>query len=77
MPRDPAARADLLDAAQTILTHAAGTNAAEFRTMRNRVVHDYESVDPDKVWAVIERDIPELISLIEPLLPPPSPNPGN
>lgn len=104
MPRDAAALADLLDAARTILSHAAGASETEFRTnrvlqdavlyrinvigeaarrlsedirsqhpevpwrdiiaMRNRVVHDYESVDPAKVWAVIERDIPELIRLM-------------
>ena len=43
--------------------------------MRNRVVHEYESVDPAKVWVVIERDIPELIGQIEPLLLPPPPAP--
>jgi uncharacterized protein with HEPN domain len=36
--------------------------------MRNRVVRDYESVDPAKVWLASERDVPELIRLLEPLL---------
>lgn len=28
--------------------------------MRNIVVHDYERVDLDEVWATVERDLPEL-----------------
>ncbi|HEX3049216.1 MAG TPA: DUF86 domain-containing protein [Aggregatilineaceae bacterium] len=38
--------------------------------MRNRLVHNYNEVDLDVVWSVIQNDIPELIRLIEPLIPP-------
>ncbi|GAB4429294.1 MAG: hypothetical protein Kow00106_24310 [Anaerolineae bacterium] len=38
--------------------------------MRNRLVHKYDDVDLDVVWHVIQREIPELILLIEPLVPP-------
>jgi uncharacterized protein with HEPN domain len=38
--------------------------------MRNRLVHEYFRVETDIVWEVVETDIPALIPLLEPLLPP-------
>jgi uncharacterized protein with HEPN domain len=38
--------------------------------MRHRLVHDYFQIDPVRVWEVVEKDLPVLISLIEPLVPP-------
>jgi len=38
--------------------------------MRNRLVHEYFRIIPQRVWDVVEKDIPELIRLIEPLVPP-------
>lgn len=38
--------------------------------MRNRMVHEYFRVIPAKVWEVVEREVPALISLLEPLVPP-------
>jgi uncharacterized protein with HEPN domain len=38
--------------------------------MRNRLVHDYFRIEPSHVWEVIEKDLPALIPLIEPLIPP-------
>jgi uncharacterized protein with HEPN domain len=38
--------------------------------IRHRIVHDYMSVDFDIVWAVATRDLPELIAVLEPLVPP-------
>ena len=38
--------------------------------MRNRLIHEYFRIIPDRVWEVVEKDIPELIRLIEPLVPP-------
>jgi len=38
--------------------------------MRHRLVHDYFHIIPEKVWEVVERDVPALIPLIEPLVPP-------
>jgi uncharacterized protein with HEPN domain len=38
--------------------------------MRNRMVHEYFRVIPAKVWDVVEQEIPALISLLEPLVPP-------
>lgn len=38
--------------------------------MRNRLVHEYFHIIPRRVWDIVEKDIPELIQLIEPLVPP-------
>ena len=38
--------------------------------MRHRLVHEYFRVAPDKVWEVVQKDLPELVGLIEPLVPP-------
>ena len=38
--------------------------------MRNRLVHEYFDIIPERVWDVVEKDIPELIRLIEPFVPP-------
>ncbi|MBW1776104.1 MAG: DUF86 domain-containing protein [Deltaproteobacteria bacterium] len=38
--------------------------------MRNRLVHAYFAVDLDEVWRVIQDDIPSLIGLLDPLVPP-------
>ncbi len=38
--------------------------------MRHRLVHEYFHIIPEKVWEVVEKDIPALIPLLEPLVPP-------
>ncbi|MBU1985116.1 DUF86 domain-containing protein [bacterium] len=38
--------------------------------LRHRLIHEYDKVDYDLVWKIIQRDVPELIRLIEPLVPP-------
>jgi uncharacterized protein with HEPN domain len=42
--------------------------------MRNRLVHEYFRVASDKVWEVVKKDMPALVALIEPLVPPEKPN---
>jgi uncharacterized protein with HEPN domain len=42
--------------------------------MRNRLVHEYFRIIPERVWDVVEKDIPKLIRLIEPLVPPDEPS---
>ena len=37
--------------------------------MRNRLVHEYFRILPRRVWDVVEKDIPELIRIVEPLVP--------
>lgn len=38
--------------------------------MRNRLVHEYFDIIPERVWEVVESSIPQLIRLIEPVVPP-------
>ena len=42
--------------------------------MRNRLVHEYFDIIPERVWDVVENSIPELIRLIGPLVPPDEPS---
>jgi len=42
--------------------------------MRHRLVHNYVDIDPVRVWEVVRKDIPELIALLEPLVPPETPD---
>jgi uncharacterized protein with HEPN domain len=44
---------------------------AEMIGMRNRVIHEYSRINLEKVWDTIQKDIPHLMALIEPLVPPP------
>ena len=41
----------------------------EISGMRNKLVHEYFRVIPEKVWEAVAKDIPALIDLIEPLVP--------
>jgi len=38
--------------------------------MRDNLIHNYDDIDLDEVWKTAERDIPDLLTLLEPLLPP-------
>ena len=38
--------------------------------MRDNLIHNYDDIDLDEVWKTTERDIPDLLTLLEPLLPP-------
>ena len=38
--------------------------------MRNRLIHDYNQIRLDIVWDVVEKELPKLIALIKPLIPP-------
>ena len=37
--------------------------------MRNRMIHTCDAVDLDIVWTTAQERIPELLALIEPLVP--------
>jgi uncharacterized protein with HEPN domain len=41
--------------------------------MRHRIVHDYMNIDADILWEVVTRSLPELIQLLEPIVPPSPP----
>ena len=38
--------------------------------MRNRLVHEYFDIIPERVWEVVQNSIPQMIRIIEPLVPP-------
>lgn len=40
--------------------------------LRNILIHEYGEVNLEQLWDTIHRDLPDLISRIEPLVPPPS-----
>jgi uncharacterized protein with HEPN domain len=42
---------------------------------RHILVHEYGRIDDDKIWRVATVYAPQLISLVEPLLPPPPADP--
>ncbi len=41
--------------------------------MRNRLVHAYFEVNLERVWQTVQQDVPRLITLLEPLVPPEEP----
>ena len=38
--------------------------------MRHKLVHDYLGVDEDIVWQAVTADLPTLVGVLEPLVPP-------
>ena len=67
----------------TILGEAARRVSLAFRALhpevdwtgilgfRNRIVHEYDDVDLDKVWQIVQTDLPKMIAMLEPLAPEP------
>jgi uncharacterized protein with HEPN domain len=65
----------------TIIGEAVKRLSADFRSqhteiawsliagMRDHLIHGYDAVDLDEVWRTATRDIPDLLTRIEPLLP--------
>jgi uncharacterized protein with HEPN domain len=37
--------------------------------MRHRIVHDYLNVDEDVVWEVVHNDFPQLVKILEKIIP--------
>jgi uncharacterized protein with HEPN domain len=66
----------------TIVGEAAKRMSVEFRInhhdvpwrqivgFRDIVVYDYSRVDLQEVWRIVQEDLPTLITLLEPLVPP-------
>ena len=66
----------------TILGEAAKGVSVEFRAahdeipwkriagFRDVVEHDYFHVDLEEVWRIVQEDVPSLVGLLEPLVPP-------
>ncbi|HLA80235.1 MAG TPA: DUF86 domain-containing protein [Thermoleophilia bacterium] len=66
----------------TIVGEAAKRVSAEFRGghpeipwkriagFRDVVVHDYFRADVQEVWRIVQEDLPALVAILEPLVPP-------
>jgi uncharacterized protein with HEPN domain len=39
------------------------------RRMRNRLIHGYDSIDPERIWDAVQIDLPPLIAALEAELP--------
>jgi uncharacterized protein with HEPN domain len=39
-------------------------------SMRNIMIHEYDDVDLTIVWDTVQNDLPSLVALLEPLIPP-------
>ena len=37
---------------------------------RNVIAHEYDDIKLDRIWVVATRNVPALITLLEPLIPP-------
>ncbi len=46
---------------------------AQMMSMRNRIAHDYFRLDLLKIWETLKHDVPALVVVLEPLVPPESP----
>ena len=47
--------------------------------LRNRIIHEYFRLDLGILWTIVQRDVPTLLRLLEPLAPPhegPEPDTG-
>lgn len=63
-----------------ILGEASKRLSAEFRSyhsempwseisrMRDRLIHHYRRTDPKEVWRTVEKDLPEVLRILEPLI---------
>ncbi|MEX2260772.1 MAG: HepT-like ribonuclease domain-containing protein [Bryobacteraceae bacterium] len=63
-----------------IIGEAAGKVSPEFRaahpeipwrqmiSARNILIHNYDGIDPEIVWGIVERDIPSLLASVQALL---------
>ena len=38
--------------------------------MRDVLIHQYDDVDLEEVWKTVRMEVPKLIALLEPLVPP-------
>ncbi len=65
-----------------IIGEAARTVSDEYKTthpeipwhdiigLRHRIVHEYFRLDLGIIWDIVQKDIPALIAMMEPLIPP-------
>ncbi len=64
MWRDEAVVVDIVTACRRIQTRI------DIRAMRNVLVHDYLGVNLDKVWFTVLHEVPRLLAMMQPFMPP-------
>jgi uncharacterized protein with HEPN domain len=42
---------------------------SDIMRMRDKLIHHYEDIDLNLIWKAIERNVPDLLAFLEPLLP--------
>ena len=43
----------------------------KIKALRNRLVHAYDAIDLNELWAILQVSLPPLLAYIDPLIPPP------
>jgi uncharacterized protein with HEPN domain len=51
-----------------VRAEAPGIRWAQIVGLRNRLIHGYDSVDLDVVWAVVATDVPDLVAQLNRLI---------
>ncbi len=46
-------------------------------SLRHRIVHEYFRLDLETIWQIAQRDVPDLMDRLEPLVPPEPPKRGD
>ena len=41
-----------------------------FVNLRNRIIHEYFRLDPEVIWTIVQEELPPLMALVAPLVPP-------
>ncbi len=41
----------------------------EMKAMRNLLIHEYDDVDAEEVWKTVKTDLPELIRMLQEIIP--------
>lgn len=47
----------------------SGVPWSDIMRMRDKLIHHYEAVDLGLVWQAVKKDVPELLVILEPLVP--------
>ena len=83
MLRDDAYLYDILESARAILTYMRGKDRVSIATQqkydelpwqamkgtRNKVIHEYDAIQLDIIWDIVQKDLPARVSELEKIVP--------
>ena len=76
--RDPAHLWDMIEAARRISLRFRNEHGEipwqQIVGLRNVISHEYDRVNYTEIYRIVRERLPELIALLEPLVPPPPPS---